>query len=320
MKFLVFSKRFEHLSLEEMAATIAGLGLDGFELAVRGAGHALPEAAAGTAGHVTPDRVRADLPRAVEACRAHGLEIGWITTDITSAASPHACEVIAVASECGIRQFKLGYHHYRGFGHLRRQLDEMRRDLESIERLCLKYQIQAGVHVHAGYCLSAEAMQVERLLANFEPAALGIYADLGHMGLEGAYGGWVQSLDLISERLIMLSLKNVGLFPYSGEEDDGRRSHVRLDPHGATGETFDGEISWESKFVPLKEGITPYREAFKYLKQIGYGVGNDVSRYASFHTEYQGAWSWRELSYPELLAQLEEDVAYVRQIVGELEM
>ncbi len=314
MRFLVFSKRFEHLSLEEMAATIAGLGLDGFELAVRGAGHALPEAAAGTAGHVTPDRVRADLPRAVAVCRAHGLEIGWIATDITSAASPHAREVIAVASECGIRQFKLGYHHYDGFGHLRRQLDEMRRDLESIERLCLEYGIQAGVHVHAGYCLSAEAMQAERVVADFEPNALGIYADLGHMGLEGAYGGWVQSLDLVSERLIMLSLKNVGLFPYTGQDDAGRRSHVRPGLDGTRAEPSAGVVSWESKFVPLKEGITPYREAFQYLKQIGY------DSFASFHTEYQGAWSWRELSYAELVAQLQEDVAYVREITAELGM
>ena len=312
MNFLLFSKRLEHLSLEEMAATIAGLGLDGVELAVRGAGHVLPEAAAGTAGHVTPDRVRSDLPRAVEVCRAHGLEIGWIATDITSAGSPFAREVIAAASACGIRQFKLGYHHYRGFGHLRQQLDEMRRDLESIEQLCLEYGIQAGVHVHAGHCLSAEAMQVERLLTDFSPDALGIYGDFGHMGLEGAYGGWVQSLDLIADRLIMLSLKNVGLFPYTVQSDGDRRSHVRTAQAGTEPRPSNAAVSWESKFVPIKEGITPYREAFQYLKEIGY------SNYASFHTEYQGAWSWRELSYPELIAQVKEDIAYVRQIAAEL--
>lgn len=314
MKFLLFTKRFEHLSLDELAATVAGLGLDGVDLTVRGAGHNLPEAAAGTAGHVSPERVQTDLPRAAETCRAHGLEIGWITTDITSAASPYAREVIAELSACGIPQFKLGYHHYEGFGQLRRQLDEMRRDLAGIEKLCLQYGVQAGVHVHAGYCLSAEAMQVERLVADFDPAAIGIYADLGHMGLEGAYGGWVQSLDLISERLIMLSLKNVGLFPYTDSDDSGRRSHVRPAIFDKANGVSGGEVMWESKFVPLREGITPYREAFYYLKQIGY------SNYACFHTEYQGAWSWRELSYPELIEQLKDDFAYVREITAELEM
>lgn len=314
MKFLLFTKRLEHLGLEDLAETVAGIGLDGVDLTVRGAGHNLPEAAAGTAGHITPDRVTTDLPRAVEICRAQGLEIGWITTDITSANSPYAREVIATLSECGIPQLKLGYHHYDGFGHLRRQLDEMRRDLASLEKLCLQYGVQAGVHVHAGYCLSAEAMQVERIVADFDPAAIGIYADLGHMGLEGAYGGWVQSLDLISERLIMLSLKNVGLFPYSAEEGSGRRSHVHPDQLQSASNARDGVVYWESKFVPLKEGITPYREAFQYLKQICY------SNYACFHTEYQGAWSWRELTYPELIAQLKEDLAYVREITAEIEM
>ena len=197
---------------------------------------------------------------------------------------------------------------------MRRQLDEMRRDLASIEKLCLQYGVQAGVHVHAGYCLSAEAMQVERLVADFDPAAIGIYADLGHMGLEGAYGGWVQSLDLISDRLIMLSLKNVGLFPYTDADDAGRRSHVRPAQFDQPSDAAGGEVMWESKFVPLKEGITPYREAFYYLKQIGY------SNYACFHTEYQGAWSWRELSYPELIEQLKDDVAYVREITVKLDM
>ena len=65
------------------------------------------------------------------------------------------------------------------------------------------------------------------MVADFDPAAIGIYADLGHMGLEGAYGGWVQSLDLVSDRLIMLSLKNVGLFPFTDEANSSRRSHVR---------------------------------------------------------------------------------------------
>ena len=314
MNFLVFTKRFEHLSLEEMAESIAGLGLDGVELTVRGAGHNLPEAAAGTAGHVTPENVRADLPKAAAVCKAHGLDIGWIATDITSADSPHAREVIAVASDCGIRQFKLGYYHYRGFGHLRRQLDEVRRDLESVQRLCHQYGIQGGVHVHAGFCLSAEAMLAERLVADFDPAALGIYADFGHMGLEGAYGGWVQSLDLISERLIMLSLKNVGLFPYTDQDDDGRRSHVRLSQQPREAGAFGEVTSWESKFVPLREGITPYFEAFQFLKQTGY------DNYASFHTEYQGAWSWRELTYSELLAQLEDDFSYVREITATLDM
>ena len=108
--------------------------------------------------------------------------------------------------------------------------------------------------------------------------ALGIYADFGHMGLEGAYGGWVQSLDLIADRLIMLSLKNVGLFPYTGSGRRRRPSLARSSSpsrYGTQGHP-NAAVSWESKFVPLKEGITPYREAFQYLKEIGY------SNYASF--------------------------------------
>ena len=43
MRFILFSKHLEHLSYEELADTIAGIGLDGVDLTVRSPGHVLPE-------------------------------------------------------------------------------------------------------------------------------------------------------------------------------------------------------------------------------------------------------------------------------------
>jgi sugar phosphate isomerase/epimerase len=280
MKFIMFSKHLEQLNYEELADTIAEIGLDGVDLTVRSPGHVLPE------------NVKTDLPKAAKAIRTRGLEIGWITTAITSASSPHAEEILATARDLGIRQFKLGYHRYNGFGNLKQQIEEVRQDLQTLERLCHKYDIQGGMHVHSGPFMSAEPPIIYLLLQGFDPAAVGLYADLGHMGVEGAYGGWVQGLDLLADRLVMLAMKNMAFF-------------WQADPK-------TGKEGWRRMLVPLERGITPYPEAFKYLKQIGY------NGYASFHSEYQGGASWKDLTHAELIEQTKQDFAYVKGIVKEL--
>ena len=280
MKFIMFTKHLEHLSYEELADTIAGIGLDGVDLTVRNPGHVLPE------------NVKTDLPKAAKAIRARGLEVGWITTNIYSADAPHAEDILATASDLGISQFKLGYHKYEGFGNIKRQIAEVRDAIRGIERLCHKYDVCGGMHVHSGPNLAAVTPIIGLQIEGFDPQAIGLYADFGHMGLEGSFGGWIQGLDLLSDRLVMLALKNMGQF----WEEDAKT----------------GEYKWNRKLVPVERGFTPYKEAFGYLKQIGY------NGYASFHSEYQGAASWKSLSHDELIEQTKADFAYVKGICAEL--
>ncbi len=276
MKYLMLSKPLENLSYEELADTVAGLGMDGVDLTVRSPGHVLPE------------RVKTDLPKAAQAMRSRGLEIGWLTTAVECAASPHAEDILATASELGIKQFKLGYYRYAGFGSMHRQIDEVREQLRGIEHLCQKYAIQAGIHAHYGPTLSATTHVVSLLLEGFDPAALCYYPDLGHMGVEGSFGGWVHGLDLLADRIDMLALENVAQFR---EEDP---------------ET--GAARWQTKVVPFDQGFIPFPEAFQYLKQIGY------AGYASLQAEYRGANSFKDMGQAELLAQVQQDLRYTREL------
>ena len=58
LKVSVFSKHLQFLNWEEMAQTAAAIGFDGIDLTVREGGHVLPE------------RVEHDLPKAAEIIRA----------------------------------------------------------------------------------------------------------------------------------------------------------------------------------------------------------------------------------------------------------
>ena len=282
MKYLMLSKPLENLSYPELADTVADLGMDGVDLTVRSPGHVLPE------------KVKTDLPRAAEAIRSRGLEIGWLTTAIESAESPYAEEIIATAAGLGIRQIKLGYYRYAGFGEMCHQIAEVRERLRGIETLCQKHRMQAGVHAHDGPTLSATTHVVALLLEGFDPAAICYYPDLGHIGIEGSFGGWIHGLDLLSDRIAMLALENLAQFQ-------------EVDPE-------TGATRWRAKVVPFDQGFIPFPEAFRYLKQIGY------TGYASFQAEYRGENSFQDLDQAELLAQVKEDLQYTKRLADEVEL
>ena len=67
----IFSKHLQFLNYQEMAKAAKEIGFDGVELTVRPGGHVLPE------------RVEEDLPKAVAAVREQGLKADMIVTAIT---------------------------------------------------------------------------------------------------------------------------------------------------------------------------------------------------------------------------------------------
>src|ERR1700722_5210151 len=71
LKICVFSKHFQWTNVQEAASIARDIGFDGVDPTVRNGGHVLPE------------RVQADLPKAVETVRKAGLEVPMITTEIT---------------------------------------------------------------------------------------------------------------------------------------------------------------------------------------------------------------------------------------------
>src|SRR5215471_8896038 len=100
LKISVFSKHFQWTNYPEMAAIAKGIGFDGVDLTVREGGHVLPE------------RVEEDLPKAAEEIRRAGLELPMITAEIIDVRSPHAEAILKTASRLGIRHYRWGGFTY----------------------------------------------------------------------------------------------------------------------------------------------------------------------------------------------------------------
>ena len=130
MKFCMFSKMLSALSVSEAAAAMKKIGMDGVDLTVRDKGHVLPE------------DVTNGLPEAKKAIEGEGMEIALLTTQIAAADEPNAEEVFAAAQACGVKQLKLGYWKYEGFGRLMDQVDETRAVLDGLVALGEKHGVK----------------------------------------------------------------------------------------------------------------------------------------------------------------------------------
>ncbi len=279
MQLVLFSKHLQALSIEDAGKVIRNLGLDGVDLTVR------------PGGHVEPGCVARALPEAVRVLAELGLSVPMITTAITGASEPEAEAVVAAAAACGIRELKLGYWRYDGFGSLRAQLDRAASELDGLEALAGRYDVRLSLHTHSGRYLSASAGNLFLLVCSRDPRRVGVYADPGHMTLEGGAAGWMQGLDLLQEHLSLVAVKSFGWFP----------------ERNSAGE----EVTWHHRLVPLRQGTVRWREVFACLRELHW------SGILSLHSEYQGPHSWRDLSTMELIEQTRDDLEFLRPVLRE---
>ena len=264
MKLLLFSKMFQSMPMDKFAELASNIGFEGIDLTVR------------PGGYIEPKDVSDELPKAIEILGSRGLEVPMITTSITSATEPYALEIFSKASEFGVKYIKLGYWRYGGFGNLKKQIEEVKKNLKSIEKLCMEYSITAGLHIHSGMFMTAEPAIVYLILEGFDPEYIGAYIDPGHMAVEGGGGGWLMGMDILSDRIVMVAVKDFGWF-----------------------KTNKG---WIAKTVPLGEGLVPWRIVFEILSQIKFKGP------ISIHSEY-------DMTLNEIIEQTKKDFIFIKNII-----
>jgi sugar phosphate isomerase/epimerase len=271
MKLMMFVKHLQSLPIEESAAAMKELGFEGMDLTVR------------PSGVVRPANVRDELPRVVRVIESHGLKVPLLTTDVLRA-DEDAKAIFETAASLGIREIKLGYHKYADFGTFRQTLDQMRRDLDTIEPLANRSKIRANLHIHSGDHMTAQAPIVWHLIRDRDPSAIGAYADPGHMFTEGGRDGWRQGLDLLGDRIALVAVKDVAWKAVPGSESNKPR--------------------WEVRVVPLSRGIVQWPDVFARLRDLKF------DGWISIHSEY------KELDARQVIEQTRQDLSYLRPILN----
>jgi sugar phosphate isomerase/epimerase len=267
----LFSKHLPDLRWTDLARSTRQVGFDGIDLTVRQAGHVLPENAVG------------DLPKAVAAIRAEGLEVPMITTDVLSA-TPVAQGVLSTAGKLGIPFLKPGYYYYK-FVDIRRELDEVAGQFGQLVQLGARHGIQIGFHNHSGY-VGAPIWDVARFIDGMDPRWAGYYFDPCHAVTEGGEAGWKIAASLVAPRIKMIAIKD---FFWDKTAKRG----------------------WQPRMCPLGEGMVPWAAFFKIVLKAGFQGP------ISLHLEYDIPGATAAARQENTLAAASRDLEFLRARLNE---
>ena len=281
MSLHVFSKHLQFLDYETTAQVAAEIGFDGVDLAVRPGGHVLPE------------NVATDLPRAVEAIKGAGLQAQIMTTAIMNPQEGAAATILQTAKEVGITRYRTDWLRYNMDDiNLPAVIDDFRQQLQALAQLNERTGMIGGYQNHAGdHYVGAPIWDIATLLREIDSEFLGSQYDIRHATVEGGLS-WPLGLNLIHPYINVIVIKD-----FRWEKVDG---------------------TWKVVNVPLGEGMVDFPRYFKLLKQY------DIRCPISVHFEYEMPEQREDLSEEERLAQtitvMKKDVDTLKQYLSEADL
>jgi len=238
----VFSKHLQWLPFADVGPVIAESGFRAVDLTVRPGGHVLPE------------RVEDDLPRAVETLRKSGLAVPLITTAITDAGDPLARRVLATAKQVGVTHYRMGYWTFPTDVDPLKALRDLKPRAAALAALNRELGIRGGYQNHVGTRVGGSVWDLGVLLEGIEPDGLGVQYDIRHAVAEGGES-WPVALRMIAPHIDTIALKDL----VWAKRTDGR---------------------WEPRSVPLGEGMVNFDA---YLRQL---LARGPLPPATMHFEY----------------------------------
>ncbi|MCK0145177.1 sugar phosphate isomerase/epimerase [Arenibacter sp. F26102] len=237
----LFSKHLQFLDYNDMSEAAAEMGFDGLDLTVR------PQ------GHVLPEKVADDLPKAVSAMKKHGLNPKMMTTNVLDVENKEQRTVLEIASKLGLSHYRTGWLSYPEnreisesqaiYGQQFKNLEEFNKNLGLIG--C--YQNHAGNHV------GAPIWDLPPILQATKNVNIGCQYDIRHAVVEGG-SCWELGLRLISPYIKSIVIKD---FKWG---------------------TVNGQ--WKPINTPLGEGMVDFDRYFSLLKKYNINVP------VSLHLEY----------------------------------
>lgn len=240
-KIHLFSKHLQFLVYDEMTEASVVAGLDGVDLTVRPGGHVLPE------------NVERDLPLAVKAVRKAGLELTMMTTRITDPDDPATEKILRVASDLGVRYYRMGYYNYDKKLGMEKNLDIIRDKMGRLATMNEKFGLHGAYQNHSGKRFGAPLWDLWQAIHDLNPTWIGCQYDIRHAVVEGAQS-WPLGLELLKDYIRCMAIKD---FHWSLE--DGK---------------------WRIKNVPMGDGMVDFGEYFRMVNAF------QIAGPISLHIEY----------------------------------
>ena len=276
-RIYIFSKHLQWLDYEKMAETARSTGFDGVDLTVR------PK------GHVSPENVREDLPKAIKAIRKNGLLADRMTTAITSADDPLTLDILETASEVGITNYRLGWFGYDPSISIQENIEKRKNDFGKLADLNRKYGLKAAYQNHAGEMVGGPVWDLGLMLEGVDPEYVCIRYDIRHATVEGGKS-WPLGMKYIADRINSFDVKD-----FIWKNIDGK---------------------WEPFNVQLGDGMVDFERYYQLIKE--YKIQGDFT----LHLEYpiggaeHGATTLTE-SPEVVIAAMKHDLFELRELISQ---
>jgi len=269
----LFSKHLQFLNYNDMAEAAAEMGFDGVDLTVRPKGHVLPE------------RVADDLPKAVAAMKKSGLNPTMMTTNVLDFENEEHKTVLATASKLGFIHYRTGWLTYPEDRAITESQTIYGQQFKNLEVLNKKLGLIGCYQNHAGNHVGAPIWDLPPILSATDNEYMGCQYDIRHAVVEGG-SSWELGL-----RLIRPFIKTIVIKDFKWGMADGK---------------------WKPVNTPLGEGMVDFALYFSLLKK--YKINAPVS----LHLEYDlggaehGA-SEISIDKKEVFRQMKKDLKFIRE-------
>lgn len=242
LKVYIFSKHLQFLDYKAMADAAAEMGFDGVDVTVR------PK------GHVEPERVADDLPKAAEALKRAGLPPFIMTTAVDDAEDPVDKKLLQTASAEGFQFYRMNWLPFPENVSMPQAMQQYETTVKKIGELNKQLNLVGCYQNHAGELVGASLWELWQLMKQADKKHMGVQYDIRHAMVEGAQS-WENGLRLIHDRIRLLTIKD---FKWQTENN-----------HSSVHD------------VPMGQGMIDFKKYFSLLKK--YKVNVPVT----LHIEYE---------------------------------
>ncbi len=274
----IFSKHLQFLNYQNMAKAAADIGFDGVDLTVR------PK------GHVIPERVEQDLPKAIEAIGDAGFEPLMMTTAVDDATDPVDQTLLRTAAQLGIKYYRMNWFRYPEDVTIPEALTGFQKQLKALGNLNSDLGLVGCYQNHAGAAYAGASIhELYDMVKQSLIQSMGVQYDIRHATVEGGKS-WETGLRLVQQRIKTIALKD-----FRWEKKDG---------------------VWDAINVPMGEGMVNFKKYFGLLKKYQINVP------VSLHFEYplgDAEHGAREISIDpdQVYSAMHRDLEYVHRIYAE---
>jgi len=237
----LFSKHLQFLDIKKASQIAVELGFKGLDLTVRPKGHVLPE------------NVTTDLPKALSDIKESGGTCKMITTTIEDADNPLDRAVLKAAAGTDIKYYRCNWFKYKEELSLEASLDYYQQKIYDLGELNKTHNLIGCYQNHSGIKVGASVWEVKRILETVNPDFFGAQYDIRHAVAEGGRS-WTNGVKLLKDNIKTIVLKD-----FVWGKENGK---------------------WKIVNVPIGEGMVDFDAYFKLLKKLG------LKPPVSLHLEY----------------------------------